>query len=212
MTAPSLSVALTVSDCRPGLAKRQSTSYGTSLRLAKVSSPDKNSTSVTSPSLSDTVTLTFNVDPTLTPLPAMGEVMTTSGSTFGGSTVTLTASEVDCPSRSSVATAVNTTSVAVEGVQSNSNGASLSSPSRVSAAKNCTLVMAPSLSAAVASRRRTAPALKKVPSAGCVSATVGNWFAITGRSNLLAIIFRTFATSSADKVRLYTNTSATAPP
>ena len=212
LTAPSLSIARTVTVCNPSLANGQSASYGASLRLAKLSPPAKISTCVTVPSLSVALALTFSVTPTLTPWPAFGEVITTSGPAFGGSTVTLTASELPWPSRSSIASALRVTSPASVALHSSSYGASASSPITWPPARNLTFTTLPSESLALAASCSVFPALSDTPASGWVSATLGGWFADTGRSYLAAITLRIWATSASLNARLYTSTSATAPP
>ncbi len=194
------------------MAKLQSASYGPSLRLAKLSPPATISTCTTSPSLSVALALTLSVAPTLTPCPALGELITTSGAVFGGRTVTLTAAELPRPSRSSITSALRTTSPASAGVHSSSYGASASSPITSPFARNLTFTTLPSESLALATNARVFPALRDVPASGWVSVTLGGWFAETGRSNLVAITLRICATSASLKARLYTSTSATAPP
>ncbi len=174
LVAPSLSVARTVTVCNPALANVQSASYGASLRLAKLSPSAEISTRVTVPSLSVALALTFSVTPTLTPWPALGEVITTSGPTFGGSTVTLTTAEVPWPSRSSIATALSCTSPASAGVHSNSYGTSVSSPITWPPKRNLTFTTLPSASLALAASCRVFPAFSDVPAAGLVRTTVGS--------------------------------------
>ncbi len=183
LVAPSLSVARTVTVCNPSLAKGQSASYGALLRLAKLSPLAKISTDTTVPSLSVALALTFSVAPTLTPKPALGEVITTSGAVFGGSTVTLTTSEIVSAPRLSTATAVSKCSPSVAAAHSISYGAVSSTPNVVAPLKNNTFTTLPSASAASALSARLLPCLITVPEAGALSVTVGAWFAVTNRPN-----------------------------
>ena len=159
--------------CNPALAKCQSASYGASLRLTKLSPSAEISTDTTVPSLSVALALTFSVTPTLTPWPALGEVITTSGATFGGSTVTLTTAEMPWPSRSSIATALSCTSPASAGVHSSLYGASVSSPITCSPARNLTFTTLPSASLALAASCSVFPAFSDTPPSGLVNDTVG---------------------------------------
>ena len=175
--APSLSVARMVTLCKPALAKGQSASYGASLRLAKLSPPATISTCTTSPSLSVALALTLSVAPMLTPSPALGELITTSGAAFGGSTVMLTTPEIVSAPRLSTATAVSRCSPSTVGVHSSSYGDASSTPRLVAPLKNSTLATPPSASAASALSKRFPPCL--IAAAGAARLTVGGWFSVT---------------------------------